>query len=283
MSNRRAWVQTPLTVSAAAQPASPRRKRSSLDAVAVPAALLALGALCSCNGLTQDAGASDPSRYWEGIGAGTHTLGASSGWGIFSAEVALEDTSGSPDLGSGTDDTDLEPIAGGAAKYNYFFTDNFALGGIVEFRTFEADPVAPLESTISPDEYTSIHYLLTTRYYTDPLESNPRIKLFGGIDLGYIDGISLDATVQYSPSFQERVTLEGDEYWTLGFVAGASYWLAESLSVEFGAFLELPLDSTDDDLILNIPQGGGGTDANLVSGEVTPEGLIFFLGLTYYI
>ncbi|QDU69975.1 hypothetical protein Pla86_50950 [Planctomycetes bacterium Pla86] len=217
------------------------------------------------------------------MGEGSHTLGVSSGWGIFNAKVALEDKSGSPELGSGTDYTKLQPIGGGAAKYNYFLTDNFALGGIVEFRSFKADPVEPLASKISPDEYTSIHYLFSTRYYTDPLQANPRMKLFGGIDLGYIDGISLDATVQYSPSFQERVTLEGDEYWTLGFVGGASFWLADSLSLELGAFWEVALDSTDDDLVLNIPQGGGGTDANTVSGKVTPEGVIFFLGLTYFL
>lgn len=254
----------------------------------VPALLLVgctAGLVVSCAGPAQDANGdrSTTSPYWVGQGAGTHTLGLSTGWGMFEGEVALEDKSGSPDLGSGTDDTDLTPIAGGAAKYNYWVTDNFTLGGIVEFRSFEADPVAPLASTISPDEYTSIHYLISTRWFTNPLEANPRIKLFGGIDLGYIDGISLDATVQYSPSFQERVTLEGDEFWTIAPVVGASFWLTDELSVELGGFYEFALDSTDDDLILNIPQGGGGTDANLVSGEVTPEGFVLFLGLTYYL
>lgn len=253
-----------------------RRPRVGRAAQGSAVGLALAFALTSCQ-LSQD-----PVAAWAQHGAGQHTVGGSSGWGDFEAVVSLQDTSGEPDLGSGSDTTDLVPIGGGAAKYNYFITDNFAIGGIVEFRTFEADPVAPLESVIRPDEYTSIHYLFSTRFYSDPLAFNERLRVFWGLDIGYIDGIELDATVEYSPSFQERVTLQGDEYWTAAPVFGASYLLADNFSCEFGGFYEIALDTTDDELVLNIPQGAGGTDANNVSGQVEPEGLILFAGLTYY-
>jgi hypothetical protein len=218
---------------------------------------------------------------------GRHTLGGSTGWAWYEGDVELTDTSGTPDLGTGQDDTDLDPIAGGALKYNYFLTENFALGAVFEFRSFDPNSVQPLASEIFPDEYSSIHYLLSTRVYSDPLKRAPRVKLFGGLDLGYVDGIELDATVVYSPSFQERITLEGDEFFTLGAVGGMSLWIGDWIgcdaSFELGGFYEWALDPTEDTITLNIPSGGGGTNANLVDGEVTPGGWIVFAGLTVYL
>ena len=236
-------------------------------------ALLSFG-LASCAELQ--------SRPWSQIGAGTHTLGASTGWAFYEADVELTDTTGNPVLGTGSDSTDLDPIGGGALKYNYFVTDNIALGFIFEFRTFDPDPVAPLESEIDADEYTSEHYLLSTRYWSDPFGSDLRWKWFTGLDLNYSPGVDLDATVIYAPGFIERVSLSGDEFWTLNPVLGISYLLRDNLSMEAGGFYEFPLDTTDDTLTLNIPNGLGQTEANIVDGELEPQGLILFVGLTYY-
>lgn len=233
-----------------------------------------LGTLCSCAELRH--------APWSEIGAGTHTVGGSSGWAWDEAEVTLVDNSGTPDLGTGTDSTDLAPISGGALKYNYFVTDNFALGLIFEFRTFDPDPVAPLESEIDADEYTSTHYLLSTRYWSDPWGDDLRWKWFGGLDLNYSPGVSLDATVTYAPGFVERVGLSGDQFFTLNPTIGLSYLVRDNVSFEFGTFYEFPIDSSDDTLTLNIPDGFGATNPNEIDGSLEPEGIFIFAGLTYY-
>ncbi len=222
------------------------------------------------------------STAWSRIGKGTHTVGASSGWAFYEADVELTDLDGSPDLGTGSQKTDLDPIFGAALKYNYFIADNYALGFIYEARTFDPDPVAPLDSPIDADEYTSSHFLLSTRYWSDPVGASNRWKWFTGLDLNYSPGVALDATVLYAPGFQERLSLDGDEFFTLNPVIGTSYLLRDQLSMELGFFYEFPIDSSDDTLTLNIPNGLGGTDANTIDGSLEPQGLIFFAGLTYY-
>ncbi len=246
-----------------------------IQASRLVAALSLLCTLCACAELR--------SAPWSQIGKGTHTVGASTGWAFYEAEVSLDDQSGEPVLGSGVATTDLDPIAGGALKYNYFVTDHFVVGLIFEFRTFDPDPVAPLDSEIDADEYTSVHYLFSTRYWSDPFGDDLRFKWFGGLDLNFTPGVDLDATVIYAPGFVERVALSGDEFFTLNPVLGVSYLLQDNLSIEGGAFYEFPLNSSDDDLVLNIPNGLGATAANNVAGSLEPEGLIFFAGLTYYL
>ena len=219
--------------------------------------------------------------------AGKHTIGGSSGWAIFEGDVELTDIDGGLGFESGQDDSALDPVWGFALKYNYFFNENFALGAIFELRTFDASLVQPLSAQISPDEYTSAHFLLSSRLYTNPLEFAPRAKLFGGIDLGYIPGIELEADVIYSPSFRETIELNGDEFFTIGFVAGTSLWVGDIIgmdaSVEFGAFYETTFDETEDTVTLNLPNGLGGTTPNRVDGSVVPQGVIFFAGATLYL
>jgi hypothetical protein len=220
---------------------------------------------------------------WSAIDAGTVAVGASTGWAVYEADVELSDTSGSPVLGSGTDTAELDPVFGAAAKLTYFLHPQVSLGAIVERRAFDPDIVRPLASDIDADEYETYHFILSSRFFTTPLGEDRRWKAFGGLDAGYVPYVDLDATVIYAPGFQERVTLEGDGYFTLGVVGGLSYLVADRLSLEIGAFYEWSLDASEDTLTLNIPNGLGGTDANLVDGKVFPEGLIGFIGLTYYL
>jgi hypothetical protein len=228
----------------------------------------------------------DDAGRWAPV-AGRHALGLSTGWAIFEADVELTDLDGALGGGSGQDDSKLDPVWGGAAKYNYFFTENFALGAIAELRTFDASLIRPLASDISPDEYTSLHLLLSGRVYSDPLSFARRFKLFGGVDLGYVPGIDLEAEVLYSPQYRQTIALEGDDFFTLSVVAGTSMWVGDWLgtdaSFELGAFYETALDSTDDELTLLIPNGLGGLTPNDVAGEVVPQGVIFFAGLTFYL
>lgn len=261
---------------------TPRRSqhgRPAAAAVRSAAAALALVCSTSCALVSQPLDG-DP---WERATTGAHTLGVSSGWALYEAEVELTDTSGVPDLGRGTDTADLDPVGGFGIKYQYFVHPRIALGAIVEQRTFDPEVIAPLASDIDADDYTTYHYLLSSRFFTGPLGEDERWQAFGILDLGYINNVDLDATIIYAPGFVERVKLEGDSYWTLGLGGGLSYQLADRFSVEFGAFYEFALDTSDDTLTLNIPNGLGGTSANEVDGEVTPEGLIGFFTLTYYL
>ncbi|MEO0649126.1 MAG: hypothetical protein AAFZ65_00430 [Planctomycetota bacterium] len=218
---------------------------------------------------------------------GKHAIGFSSGWAIFEGDVQLTDLDGGLGFEEGQDDSSLDPVWGGALKYNYFFNENAALGAIVEVRRFDASLVQPLSSPISPEEYTSVHLLLSGRLYTDPLPFYDRMKLFGGIDLGYVPGIELEADVLYSPQYTQTIELNGDEFYTIGFVAGGSWWVGDLLgmdaSVELGAFYETAIDETEDTITLQIPNGGGGLTPNRVAGEVVPQGVIFFLGTTLYL
>ena len=245
-----------------------RTAAARVGRAALALALVPLAHACRAPELTQDP--------WSAWGAGTHTLGASTGWAVYEAEVELTGTSGPLTGQNGSDPTDLEPRWGAALKYQYLLNDNFALGAIVEARTFDPDPVAPLSASIDGDDYTSLHFLLTSRYYFDGLGATKRWRPYIGLDLGYVPEVDIDATVDYSPLPvpSESITLSGDEYWTLSPLVGLQYLLSDRLSLDFGAFYDFALDSTDDTITLT-------NVGSTVDGEVTPEGLIFFVGVGY--
>ena len=80
----------------------------------------------------------------------------------------------------------------------------------------------------------------------------------------------------------ERVALSGDSFFTLNPVIGGSYLMRDNLSMEFGAFYEFPLDSSDDSVVLNVPVPGVGIVPSQLDAEVYPDGFIGFVGLSYY-
>jgi hypothetical protein len=240
------------------------------------AALLAAGALTSCSILNQEL----EQEPWANMKAGAHSVGFSTGWAWDEAQVILDDKSGEPDLGKGSATTDLDPIAGGGLKYSYNVTDNFSVGAIAEFRTFDPDPVAPLDSVLDADEYTSYHYILTTRFFTQPFGKDDRLRFFAGLDLGWVDSIELNATVIYAPGVFERVTVQGDAFWTLAPVIGGQYQITDRLTLDFGAFYEWGIENTNDTVQLNIPIAG---DVNDVDGALDIQGFFIAGGLSYYL
>ena len=241
--------------------------------------ILAAGAvlaLTSCQALQDEP--------WARVRKGTKTVGLSTGWAIYSAEVEAEGKNGVlapagiPE--TGTDDTDLTARYGGALKTNYYLTDRFSIGGIVEFRSFDADPVSPLTAELEPDTFETLHFLLSARYWPDPIGETRRWRPFVGLDLGYIPNVEFDnVQVTYEASSglpPETVQLEGEAYWTLAPVVGMSYLLRDNLSLELGGFYEFAFTPSEETLTLaNL----GGAQADV---EVWPEGFIFFAGLTYY-
>ena len=239
------------------------------------AGLLAAAMLSSCSVIKREL----HEEPWANMKAGSHSVGLSSGWAWAQAQVILEDQSGEPDLGRGSAYTDLAPIAGAGLKYSYNITDHFAIGAVAEFRTFDPKPVSPLDSTLDADEYTSYHYLLTTRYFTEPRWLDGRLRFFAGLDLGWVDSISLNATVIYAGDIQERITVEGDSFWTLAPVVGGQYQIMDNLTLDFGAFYEWGIENTNDTVFLNVPIAG---EVNEIDGALDIQGFFLAGGVTWY-
>ena len=61
---------------------------------------------------------------WSQIGQGTATLGASTGWAFYSADMSAAGQTGVLAGDEGSDTVDLTPRYGGALKTQYFVTDN---------------------------------------------------------------------------------------------------------------------------------------------------------------
>ena len=223
--------------------------------------------------------ASNMTDPWAGIGAGATTIGTSTGWAFYGAATEAEGTGGVLAGETGTDDTDLTPNYGAALKVNHFITDDFSLGLVYELRNFDADPVAPLSAELTPDAFTTHHFLLSSRYWLKPMGNDGRWKPFVGVDLGYIPEVNFgEVDVNYPGSIpNENVTIVGSSYWTLGLVAGASYMLLEGLSLDMGAFYEFALTPGEDTLVF--PNLGNAT----ADVEVWAEGLVLFGGLTWYL
>ena len=252
-------------------PAAPSGLRQSLSA----ALLLALSS-CTATELLEH----DP---WAETGAGHHLVGTSTGWAWYKATVSAKGKDGALAPGGtpevGEDDTDLEPNWGGALKYHYFLTDHLALGGIVELRSFDPDPVSPLSAELEPEDFQTIHLLASSRWFFDPIRGGKRWKPFLGLDLGFIPSVDLgQVTVKYQGGIpDETVEAEGSSYWTIAPVGGFSYWLAPGMTLDIGAFYEWPLTASEDTVRF---ENLGGAKADV---KVEPEGWIGFVGLSWHL
>jgi len=222
---------------------------------------------------------------WSKVHKGTWNIGASTGWAFYNADVEAEGTSGVLKPGgkaqTGSDNTDLTPRYGGALKANYFFADHHSIGVIAEMRRFKADSVSPLSAELQPDDFTTYHFLLSYRYWPNPFPGEMRLRPFFGLDLGYVPGVTFDnVEVTYPASTgipSENVKVDGDAFFTVAPVAGLSYLLRDNLTFELGTFYEISYEPSQAELKL---KNLGGATANV---DVWPQGLIVFLGLTYYL
>lgn len=239
------------------------------------AASLALGA-CSSSGLQKEP--------YANIKKGTTSIGISTGWAAYKADVDAQIVSGPLAGASGSDTSDLQPQWGVALKGHHWLTDNFALGLIIERRSFDPDPVMPLAATLDPGSFQTWHFLASSRYWFGAFTKSKRWKPFIGLDLGYIPEVKLnDILVTYpSPPFPaagtENVDATGSSYWTIAPVVGLNYLISDNWTLDVGAFYEWSLNSSDASIDLTIP----GIGATQVDAQVTPYGLIGFIGVTYY-
>ncbi|MEZ5973589.1 MAG: hypothetical protein R3E96_01735 [Planctomycetota bacterium] len=109
------------------------------------------------------------------------------------------------------------------------------------------------------DSFGTNHFILDVRYVADPMGPDKRWRPYAAVQFGYVPGIEADGTADYGDAFAgvgfpgtvEDITLNGDEFFTLGGLVGASYLLRDGLSLDLSAFYEVALDPTEDTLVLN--------------------------------
>ncbi len=247
---------------------------------------LAIACLCSCNSII------DQDARWAEDATGTQLLGVSSGWAFVQADVILEDGEGplaNPVLGGnprGASTTDLDPVFGIGLKYLYYLTHNWSIGGIYEHRIFDPESTRPLEADVDIDEFATDHFIFDLRY---TLNARGRWRPYVAIQLGYVPEVSADGTVSYPSEtpfiggVEEDISLDGDDFFSLSALAGASYLLREGLSFDFSVFYEFALDETEDTLELT-PTPGSGIfgETSSYEGSLKEEGLYFSFGLSWY-
>lgn len=215
---------------------------------------------------------------WSQIGKGTATVGASTGWAFYAADMEAAGQTGVLAGDSGSDNVDLTPRYGGALKGGYFLSDNFALGAIVELRSFDPDPAMPLSAELVAEPFETVHWLATSRYFFDPMGTSLRWKPFVGLDFSYIDEVDFGSvTVNYPAPFpSEEVDIVAGSYTTFSPVVGVSYLWNDHATIDMGGFYEFT--DKPGEVTLTFPNLGGAT----ADVQVEPEGLIFFLGMTFY-
>lgn len=236
-------------------------------------ALLPLALLASCTTLEKEP--------WADIGKGSHQLGVSTGWAVYQADVLAEGKSGVLKGQAGKDTVDLIPRFGAALKYSYYVTDHLALGGIAELRSFDPDgPIKPLSANLSAHPFETVHLILSSRWWFDPIKQAPRFKPFVGLDVAWVPEVDLGSvTVNYPPGSgipSEKVKAKGSDYWTIAPVVGASYLLKDWWSLDFGAFYEFPLTQSEETLTF---KNLGGAQSDVF---VEPQGLIGFVGFSFF-
>jgi hypothetical protein len=226
---------------------------------------------------------------------GRNLVGISTGWAFVEAEADLENGQGplaNPLLGGsdvGSSTTDLDPVFGVGIKYFKFISNNWSLGGLYEYRIFDPEPTMPLSAELDIDDFGTSHFILDARYWFDPIDQQKRLRPFASVQFGYVPEISADGSVHYEgipslglPATTESIKLEGDEFFTLGFVLGGSYLIQKNLSFDFAAFYEFALDPSEDTITLN-PYPGAPVvgEPTTYDGELREKGLYFTFGLSY--
>jgi hypothetical protein len=226
---------------------------------------------------------------------GTNLIGISTGWAFVEAEADLENGMGplaNPLLGGsdvGSSTTDLDPVFGAGIKYFKFITNNWSVGGIYEYRIFDPEATSPLSAELDIDDFGTSHFILDARYWFDPIDRDKRLRPFAAVQLGYVPELDADGDVHYSaipslglPATTENIELNGDEFFTLGFVLGGSWLIQKNLTFDFAAFYGFALDPSEDTITLQ-PYPGAPVvgDPTTYDGELREKGLYFTFGLSY--
>ncbi len=226
---------------------------------------------------------------------GKNIVGISTGRAFVEADVTLENGMGplaNPILGGsdvGSSTTTLDPVFGVGVKYFRYLTNNILLGAIYEYRIFDPESTRPLSADVDLDDFGTSHFILEGRYQFDPVDSARRFRPFASLQFGFVPGISADGTVSYAPipalgipATQEKIDLDGDSFFTLGFVAGGSYLIREALTFDFSVFYEYALNPSTATLILNpYPNNPPLDEPTTYDGELLESGIYITFGLSW--
>jgi hypothetical protein len=216
---------------------------------------------------------------WERSSQGHHQLTVITGTTAYEAELDASGESGPLAGQSDTTESTLDAKFGIQLEYAYHLTQAFALGAGAGVRIFDPEATTLYGASVDPDEYTSTHLFLISRYYLPSFGAEKRWRPYLGLDLGYVPSVDLDVTVDYGGGLTEQVDYDGSSYWSLGMRAALAYLISDALSFELGTFYELPLSTSDATFTVDIP-GAGSSD---VDGELSPSGFVFFLGLAWHL
>jgi hypothetical protein len=236
----------------------------------------------------------DVATFADGL-AGKTLVGVSTGWAFVEAEADLENGSGplaNPLLGGsdvGSSTTDLDPVFGAGLKLLHFINNNWSIGGLFEHRIFDPEPTRPLDAELDIDDFGTNHFILDLRYWFNALDRDRRFRPFAAVQFGFVPAVNADGVVRYDeitalglPATTEDIELRGDEFFTLGFVVGGSVLIQRGLTFDFGAFYEVALDPTEDQITLQ-PYPGAPVvgDPTTYDGELRERGLYLTVGLSY--
>lgn len=214
---------------------------------------------------------------WAKTKQGEHSLGLITGTTAYEADVSVSALDGPIAGASDSTETTLEPQFGVQLEYGYFIADDVSIGAIVGMRRFDPDSVELLGAGFDPDAFNTTHLFLSSRWFLPTFGEEQRWRPYVGLDLGYVPEVNFDARVDYGGGFTQDLEYDGDAYWKLAFRAALACLLTDRLSFEIGSQYELPLDSSDATITLDIPGAGSSN----VAGEIEPQGFVFFLGLSY--
>lgn len=225
---------------------------------------------------------------------GKNVFAVSSGWAFVEAAVDLENGTGplaDPSIGGsdvGDSRADLEPVFGLGLRYSHYITHNWLIGLLYEYRIFDPESTRPLSADVDIDDFGTHHFILDTRYQFDTVDKAKRLRPYVGVQLGFVPGIDADGTVSYEavnslglPATSERINLDGDSFFTLGFVAGASYLIRENMTFDFGAFYEYALNPTSDQLVLDPYDVPPLDQPSTYDGELLERGLYLAFGVSW--
>jgi outer membrane protein W len=216
---------------------------------------------------------------FEEFSRGSTLIGVTTGWAHFRGKAKAAGQTGVLEGQTGTDTATLNANYGGAIKLQHLVTDNFALGGIFEVRSFSPDSLQPLNATLRAEDFETYHLALSGRYYFDSFDGARRLRPYLGLDLSYVPEVKLgEVSVDYPsssgfPSESQEVT--GSDYWAIGGVGGVNYLLTDSLIFELGAFYEYAVTTSNATIAFD---SLGGAQAELA---LRPQGLVVFGGLSY--
>ena len=79
-----------------------------------------------------------------------------------------------------------------------------------------------------------------------------------------------------------RISLDGSDFFTLGFIVGGSYLIREDLTLDFSAFYEYALSPTEDRLVLNpFPNSPPLDEESTYDGELLESGFYLTAGISW--